>query len=345
MTSIQKFNELCYKKIKENYFNAVFGGEFILIIDKTTGCFNATKFCEYYGGNKKFDDWMKLARSKKLINHFPDGSFYEIREQNNDSINKQITGQYVQKELILDIASWISPEFYFKCNNIIINYFVNQHRNRTNDEKQIEIDNLEQRMKQLLIDNENKDNIIQEKDDKLDEMSKLLNEIQEQNKRQEKMLLNLGIRFDEQEQQNNELHEKVDDQNNKLDNIQHKLNIAVEDRAPQPKQSGKRERFILLKRNDLDYPYYNIRAQHTNAQSALKKQKAVYSEIKILLDLPYHPNSKTLYVRIREELKAKGVEFNICKLSLANAEITEQELIKMMEGINDEKRDIEDCGY
>jgi len=47
-------------------------------------------------------------------------------------------------------------------------------------------------------------------------------------------------------------------------------------------------------------------------------------------------------VRIREELKAKGVEFNICKLSLENAEITEQELIRMMEGINDEKRDIED---
>ncbi|MGL5962693.1 MAG: DUF3627 domain-containing protein [Cetobacterium sp.] len=332
-------NILCYKKIKENYFNAVFGAEFILVIDKTTGFFNATKFCEYYGSvDKKFDDWMKLTRSKKLIKNQV-GNFYEIRESNNDAISKQITGQYVQKELILDIASWISPEFYLKCNNIIINYFVNQHQNKTNDEKQIEIDHLEQRMKQLLMDNENKDNIIQEKDDKLDEMSKLLNEIKDQNKRME---IKFGIRFDEQEQQNNELHEKVDDQNNKLDNIQHKLNIAVEDRAPQPKQSGKRERFILLKRNDLDYPYYNIRAQHTNAQSALRKQRAVYSEIKILLDLPYHPNSKTLYVRIREELKAKGVEFNICKLSLANAEITEQELIRMMEGINDEKRDIED---
>ncbi|MGL5962697.1 MAG: DUF3627 domain-containing protein, partial [Cetobacterium sp.] len=74
------------------------------------------------------------------------------------------------------------------------------------------------------------------------------------------------------------------------------ISLSVEDKASQPKQSGKRERFILLKRND------------TNAQSALRKQKAVYSEIKILLDLPYHPNSKTLYVRIREELKAKGVE-------------------------------------
>lgn len=155
------------------------------------------------------------------------------------------------------------------------------------------------------------------------------------------MEIKFGIRFDEQEQQNNELLEKVDDQHIKLDNIQQKLNIVVDDRAPQPKQSGKRERFILLKRNDLDYPYYNIRAQHVNAQSALKKQKAVYSEVTILLDLPFHPNSKTLYVRIREELKSKGVEFNICKLSLTNAEITEQELIRRMEGINDEKRDIE----
>ncbi len=146
MTSAQKFNEvLCYKKIKGNYYNAVFGGEFILVIDKTTGYFNATKFCAYYGGvDKNFDDWMKLARSKKLINSSPGScSFYEIREQNNDSLNKQITGQYVQKELILDIASWISLEFYFKCNDIIINYFVNQHQNRTNDEKQFEIDQLE----------------------------------------------------------------------------------------------------------------------------------------------------------------------------------------------------------
>ncbi len=250
---------------------------------------------------------------------------YEITGDNKDFITKQITGQYVQKEFILDIASWLSVEFYDKCNKIILNYFVQEYNSMNEIEKQIEIDNLEQRMKQLLIDNENKDNIIQEKKDRIDELIEIT----------KRMEIKFGIRFDEQEQQNNELHEKVD-------NIQQKLNIAVEDRAPQPKQSGKRERFILLKRNDLDYPYYNIRAQHVNAQSALRKQKAAYSEVQILLDLPYHPNSKTLYVRIRDELKAKGVEFNICKLTLANAEITEQELIRMMEGINDEKRDIED---
>ncbi len=50
--------------------------------------------------------------------------FYEIKGDNDD-VTKQITGQYVIKEFILDIASWISVEFYDKCNNIIINYFVN----------------------------------------------------------------------------------------------------------------------------------------------------------------------------------------------------------------------------
>jgi MFS superfamily sulfate permease-like transporter len=111
-----------------------------------------------------------------------DRNFYEIRESNNDSVMKQITGQYVQKELILDIASWISPEFYDKCNNIIINYFTNQYLNMSNDEKHEQIQNLEERMKRLLIDNENKDNVIQEKNDKID---KLMIKLDEDRKRME----------------------------------------------------------------------------------------------------------------------------------------------------------------
>jgi intracellular sulfur oxidation DsrE/DsrF family protein len=43
-----------------------------------------------------------------------------------------------------------------------------------------------------------------------------------------------------------------------------------------------------------------------------------------LLDLPFHPNSK-------DQLKQKGVEFKLCKLTLENAEI--DELVKMMKGI------------
>ena len=123
-------NNICYRQIKDSFYYGIFG-EFQLVIDQSTGCFNATKLCNI--GGKKFKNWTVLSRSKQMIEYFTKScghdhgrSFYEIREQNNDPINKQITGQYVQKELILDIASWISVEFYDKCNNIIINYFTNQ---------------------------------------------------------------------------------------------------------------------------------------------------------------------------------------------------------------------------
>jgi hypothetical protein len=39
---------------------------------------------------------------------------YEIREQNNDPINKQITGQYVRESLLLNIIEWMKST---KSNN------------------------------------------------------------------------------------------------------------------------------------------------------------------------------------------------------------------------------------
>lgn len=71
---------------------------------------------------------------------------------------------------------------------------------------------------------------------------------------------------------------------------------------------------------------------------ALRRQQKLYdNKIQILLDIHWHPNSKTLYVRIKENLKKKGVEFNFCKISLKNSSIKEEELIDEMRKINDEK--------
>jgi hypothetical protein len=39
-----------------------------------------------------------------------------------------VTGTYLPKQFILEIASWISIEFYDKCNNIILKYFVTEHK-------------------------------------------------------------------------------------------------------------------------------------------------------------------------------------------------------------------------
>ena len=55
------------------------------------------------------------------------GIFYEVKQANYGT-GKLVTGQYVQKEFILDIASWISPAFYFKCSKIVNYFFIKLHK-------------------------------------------------------------------------------------------------------------------------------------------------------------------------------------------------------------------------
>jgi hypothetical protein len=123
--------ECIYEHIKDTFYYGLFG-DFKLVVDKATGYFNATKLCEQ--GRKRFRNWKCLEKSKKMVEYYQkscrwnsSGSFlYEVKLQNKDNLNKQITGTYVPKELILDIASWVSIEFYDKCNRIVVNYFVKE---------------------------------------------------------------------------------------------------------------------------------------------------------------------------------------------------------------------------
>jgi hypothetical protein len=123
--------DACYEHIKDNFYYGLFG-DFKLVIDKSTGCFNATKLCEQ--GGKPFRQWKILEKSKRMIEYYQkncrrnsDGNFlYEVKGSNKDKTERLFTGTYVPKELILDIASWISIEFYDKCNRIVVNYFVQE---------------------------------------------------------------------------------------------------------------------------------------------------------------------------------------------------------------------------
>ena len=165
--------------------------------------------------------------------------------------------------------------------------------------------------------------------------------------RQEQYMRSLGISLEEVKDQNEELLEKNEellDNNKGLDKevkkVQRKLGIAVEDRAPLPDDKKKQERFVLIKRNDSDYlPYYTIRAQNEYTSRKLRSQKALFPEMEVLLDFKANPNSKTLYVRIKDNLKAKGVTFEGNNIDL-NEAVTEDELIDEMKVINDQKYDV-----
>ena len=124
--STSTLNDICYEQIKDNFYYGKFG-EFTLVVDKHTGYFNATKLC--IDGGKEFRKWSRLDRAKELIAFYETHDYnssrpevvgwnYEIKG-NNRTCDSKITGQYVQKDFILDIASWISPAFYFKCSKIV----------------------------------------------------------------------------------------------------------------------------------------------------------------------------------------------------------------------------------
>jgi Protein of unknown function (DUF3627) len=190
------------------------------------------------------------------------------------------------------------------------------------------------------------------KDDKIDELMKQLKEsdkrhanmilrLEESNKRLEESNKRLGIKLDDVLDKNDELLDKNEAIETRVVSIQTKLDVAVEDRAPQPDRVEAREHFILLKRNDDDYPYYTIRAQEVNARNALRRQEQLYDETTVLLDIDVHPNSKTLYVRIKDDLRARGVAFRYCKISIEESDVTEAELVETMRTINDEKRRVD----
>jgi prophage antirepressor-like protein len=194
------------------------------------------------------------------------------------------------------------------------------------------------------------------KDDKIDELSALVRQMDIRSKEMMNELLQknneLLSRNDELlenvhdlKDQNNELLDTSDQQIIQLQTVQHKLGIAVKDRAPLPKQKNKQERFVLVKRDQKrnglkpEYVYYTIRAQDFRAKQSLRAQETMY-DIKLLLDLTCHPNSKTLYNRIKDELIKMGVVFSYNNISIDKSEIDEKKLIVYMREIDDKKMDV-----
>lgn len=150
---------ICYEQIKDNFWYGIFG-EFKLVIDKSTGYFNATKLCK--SGGKYYKDWCRLVGSKSLITYAEkaaeqicSGAFYEVLGDNKDGLTKQTTGTYVPQEFILALASWISPEFYIKCNKVVIDFYVQDFNNIKKNNAQLEnrISEIDQSMRQLSLAN------------------------------------------------------------------------------------------------------------------------------------------------------------------------------------------------
>ncbi|CCV02109.1 hypothetical protein IIV25_091R [Invertebrate iridovirus 25] len=187
-------------------------------------------------------------------------------------------------------------------------------------ESQRKITNLEQMMADMKLERQQDRELIQQ---------------------QTKYMKSLGISLEEVKDQNDELLDNNRGLKREVKKVQYKLGIAVEDRAPQPEDESKRERFVLIKRNDPEYyPYYTIRAQEGYTTRKLKFEKTNFPNLEVLLDFKCNPNSKTLFNRIKENLKATGVTFRGNNIDLEESNISEDKLVDEMKAVNNSKRDV-----
>ncbi|CCV02357.1 hypothetical protein IIV30_162R [Invertebrate iridescent virus 30] len=176
---------------------------------------------------------------------------------------------------------------------------------------------------------------------KITNLEQMMTDMKLERKRDRQYLRSLGITLEEVRDQNDELLDNNRGLKKEVKKVQHKLGIAVEDRAPLPEDELKRERFVLIKRNDDEYyPYYTIRAQEGYTTRKLKIEKTHFPNLEVLLDFKCHPNSKTLFNRIKENLKTKGVTFKGNNIDLEESNITEEKLVEEMKSINESKRKV-----
>jgi len=136
----------------------------------------------------------------------------------------------------------------------------------------------------------------------------------------------------------------IKDQNNilinKTDILEQKLDIATEDRVVKPMKKCKTERFVILRLGDINeefFNYYSIRAQKYHVNSQIKKYKKVFPNLATLVDIECQPNSRNLFIRMKEQL-TKYMEFDGNDFNIIHT--NEQNFIQMVMNLNDDKKNV-----
>ena len=128
--------------------------QFKLLMMKKNGYVNVTKMCD--NGNKKFFNWRQNNRSKELIKCLSNelGSLGIPRDvdyvlKNTMTGENDLRGTYAHPDLVLDIACWLSGEFYLKASKIVREYFNKQEREKLEELHRNELNKLECEKREL----------------------------------------------------------------------------------------------------------------------------------------------------------------------------------------------------
>ena len=318
------FSILAYEMINDKYSKAKYLG-IECIMETKTGFINATKFCTAAGGGKKrFDHYTANARYNNLFNYmrsaagYPEVLSMEVRKGDNS-----LSGTYVHPDLLLDLASWISPAAYVKASGIVKNFLVR--------EKEDEIRRLSGDKCRLEIMLE-KESI----------------ERREAEKRAEQLLLKMThqnekthVELDETKKTLEHTNIKLDKTKISLQRVEARVEILVEEVVPPAKKVSLHEQFGIMKLNDSEgkreYKVYCVQTRGVcKARASILKE---YPKAVLIKEVKPNANAKNFLHKLKEKYgtgkKAKiCVSYNFINLKGCR----EEELVKIIDEVVDEAR-------
>lgn len=121
-----------------------------------------------------------------------------------------------------------------------------------------------------------------------------------------------------------------------------KLDVATDDRAPKTKDSEIRNKFYLLKLNNpaCANHYYVIRAQVKNAKKALEKKKEAFPNLTIILEIKYQPNAINLFNLVKEAFRKLRSMIQITGNNVVLTDYTCEKLVEYILNIDEIKKTV-----
>lgn len=278
-------------------------GDFKVLIMEENGYINATKLCK--DGGKSFKRWNESQESKDIINEAKIRLGIDVDILRMD-VSNEIRGTYIHPDIIANLASWISSSFLTKTVKITNEYCIMKEREK--------YDNI---IKQ-------KDNEIEEREDKISKLKAKIDALNQNNEDLSDAMTKLSL--------DNEItHEQ-------LNEVQHTLDIVVEDRVPLPADDSVTNTIVIYEVEKDANKFHIFRVQKRGFRAALTRYLKKSPNAVKFMEIEYNPNAINYYYRFKQEYKEKIISrYN--DFELINT--SKEQLKEFIEKVDDEKFEVE----